>query len=159
MRIKIVAIKPKRKPFASAADAAAKIEAALDDAAKEAEALYAKTTRTWRTQVNFATRKTKYGRSVGTRSRIYTYVDRGTRPHIIKPKGNYPLAFATGGRPKTRPNTLASYNGAPGRDVRKSYSVSHPGSVARGFTVAIQKRMDASMKRRARQLSKELAKG
>lgn len=159
MRVKVVAITPKKPPFASAAVAAAKTEEMLDDAAKEALGYYEKTTATWNTKVTFVIRKVKYGRSVGTRSRIYTYVDRGTRPHVIKPKGNYPLAFATGGRPKTRPNTLASYNGAPGKTGAFAREVRHPGTAARGFTAVIQQRMNKSMKRRARSLSKELAKG
>ena len=81
------------------------------------------------------------------------------RPHIIKPKGNYPLAFSIGGRPKTRPGAITSYAGATGRTGVFAREVKHPGTKARGFTEAIQKRMNVSMKRRARALSKELARG
>lgn len=159
MRVKLTAIIPKRKPFPTGPVALARIEAMLDDAATEAQGLYAKTTSTWKTRVNFYVRKTKAGRSIGTRSKVYAYVDKGTRPHIIKPKGNYPLAFSVGGRPKTRPNYIASYGGQPGKTAVFAREVHHPGAKARGFTAAIQKRMTASMKRRARLLSKELARG
>lgn len=158
MRVKITPILPKRK-LATGAQAQARIEAELDDAAKEAHGLYSKTTATWDTPVNFYIRKLKSGRSVGTRSKVYTFVDKGTRAHIIKARNAKTLAFATGGRPKTRPNTLASYNGAPGRTSVFAQEVHHPGTKARAFTEAVNKRMLTSWKRRARVLSKDLAKG
>ena len=44
------------------------IDAAMREAADEALVLYRKTTRTWKTTVNFTVRMTKQGYSVGTRS-------------------------------------------------------------------------------------------
>ncbi len=158
MRVKITTITPKHPPVVTAARAQQLIEAMLNDAADETLTLYGNTTRTWNTPVNFYKRRTKFGYSVGTRNKIFAYVDKGTRPHIIKPKGNYPLAFSIGGRPKTRPGAITSYAGSTGRTGVFAREVHHPGTKARAFTEAIQKRMDASMKRRARLLSKELAK-
>jgi hypothetical protein len=156
MRVKITPILPK-KSLVTSTRAQALIEAELDDAAKEALGYYEKTTRTWSTSVNFYIRKTKFGRSVGTRSRIYTFVDKGTRAHIIRARNAKALAFATGGRPKTRPNVVASYNGAVGRTNVVRQEVKHPGTKARQFTEAINKKMIVSWKRRARVLSKKLA--
>jgi len=157
MRVRITPITPKRGVI-TPARAHALIEAQLDDAAKEAQALYAKTTATWKTKVNFYVNKVKAGRTVGTRSKVFTYVDRGTRAHIIRARNAKTLAFATGGKPKTRVNTLASYNGAPGKTAVFAQEVKHPGTKARHFTEAVQKRMVVSWRRRARQLSKDMAK-
>lgn len=159
MRIKLQPILPKRAIVPTGAQVQARIEAELDDAAKEALGYYQKTTRTWHTNVNFTITKTKFGRSVGTRSRIFTYVDRGTKAHIIRARNAKTLAFATGGWPKTRPNTLASYNGAVGKTNVFAQEVHHPGTEARDFTPAVNRKMQASWKRRAKVLSKDLARG
>lgn len=66
---------------------------------------------------------------------IFKYVDKGTKPHIIRPKipGTY-LKFRTGYSAMTQP--IAKYNVGSGRSfgswVSKS-QVNHPGSKAREF--------------------------
>jgi len=124
-----------RKTVGSPDEVEAAIEKSLDANARATQAEYEKTVATWNDKPVFTITKTKYGRSIGTRDKIYKFVDGGTRPHIIKPKGpGYPLRFATGGSPKTKPQIVSSYNGKPGDQPRAAYLVHHPGTKARGFT-------------------------
>ena len=116
-------------------------EDGLDEVTDETLALYEKTVRTWQTRVRFIVRKTKLGRSVYTLSRTYRYVDLGTRPHIIRARRAPALRFKAGGKPKTKPGTIASYQGKPGTEWVSKQSVRHPGTEPRGFTDEIAKRM------------------
>lgn len=155
MRIKVKAILP-RKPLVDVNAFESGLDQALDEAAAEALALYEKTTSTWSTRVNFTIRRTRYGRSVGTRSTIYKYVDAGTRAHPITPRGPYPLRFPMGGRPKSRPNYIASYQGARGNQWVSPMKVSHPGTEPRNFTQKIEERVAKSMKKKVKSLMKEV---
>ena len=154
MRIQVKPIKP--KGFPTGKDAEKAIEATLDDGAQFALELYKKTASTWETAVTFAVKKTKYGRSVGTRSRIYAYVDKGTRPHTIKARRVPVLRFTLGGRPKTRQNYIASYKGSKGKQWVSKKEVHHPGSKPRNFTAVINTRTKQFMARRANQAMREL---
>lgn len=128
------------------------IDAAMREAADEALVLYRKTTRTWKTTVNFYVRKTKQGYSVGTRSAIFTYVDRGTRAHIIRARRAPFLAFTYPTRAKTKPRVISSYNGSRGTNWARKKEVRHPGGKARQFTetinVRITKRLGTITRRR-----------
>jgi hypothetical protein len=65
----------------------------------------------------------------------FHFVDRGTRPHWIRPKGEgYPLRFNGTFSPKSRPNSLRAYPGYSGPPVVRRWAVYHPGSRARNFT-------------------------
>ena len=137
MRIRIEPIIPK-KAIASPDEVERAIEMTLDELAAEAKALFEKTVATWNTKVNFTIRKTKFGRSVGTASEVFGYVDQGTEPHKIpKSPATHPLRFRVGGRPKTRPKVITSYKGAPGKDWASSFQVDHPGTKPRLFTQII----------------------
>ena len=154
MQIKVKPIRPKK--FPTGKDAEKAIEATLDDGAQFALDLYQKTTSTWNDPILFTVKKTRYGRSVGTRSRIYAYVDKGTRPHTIRARRVAALRFALGGRPKSRVNTIASYKGAQGKQWMSKKEVHHPGSAARNFTPVINTRTKQFMARRANQAMREL---
>ncbi|HRA66251.1 MAG TPA: hypothetical protein PL187_09545 [Caldilinea sp.] len=147
MRIQLKPILPKRKILDVIAVERG-IEDALNDAAAFAQELYEKTTATWETDVTFTIRKTKYGRSIGTRSTIYTYVDRGTKPHDIRPKRADALAFQYGEarRAKTKPRVISSYKGSPGDQWARKQVVHHPGTEARGFTVEISERANQRLR-------------
>jgi hypothetical protein len=76
---------------------------------------------------------------LGPNANIWRYVSRGTRPHIIRPRGlGYPLRFEWGGYGsyKARTTTSGGYNG-PGRVVGGKTTfrmqVQHPGNKARNF--------------------------
>lgn len=156
MRAKIKPIIPKRV-FIDVNAYAEAIEEALDQTAQESKADYEKTTRTWQTQVNFTINKTKYGRSIGTRNKIYGYVDQGTEPHIIRPRRAKRLRFATGGTPKTRINTIASYKGKRGTNWRTAMQVNHPGTKARNFTAVINTRNKRRLPKNMRAALKKAA--
>ena len=141
MRIKLIPILPKRKIFD--VDALERgIEDALDDAAQFALDQFEKTTVTWQTDVKFTINKTKNGRTVGTRSTIYKYVDEGTRPHEIEARRAPALVFQYGAarRAKTKPSVISSYKGAAGDQWRSKKSVQHPGTAPRNFTKIIGER-------------------
>ena len=100
----------------------------------------------WKNKPNFQTRKyirpDKISMTVfptGDNADIYTYVDQGTRPHIIRPVRAKMLRFRTGYQPKTlaRPaRTVAGGGTTTGPEVR-ALLVHHPGSEAREFSRTI----------------------
>lgn len=68
--------------------------------------------------------------------RIFGYVDKGTEPHVIRPKtAEGVLAFATGYSPKTAPIARADVGAGVATGVTAfARSVDHPGTEAREFT-------------------------
>lgn len=141
MRVKLKPITTNRYSL-DAATIAKAIEDALDVTAQESLVDLQKTTRTWKTQVNFTITKLKYGRSIGTRSVIYKYVDQGTEAHRIRARNAPYLVFrwGPGRRAKTKVATIASYNGKQGENWAKRKEVWHPGTQARLFTQVINTR-------------------
>lgn len=116
------------------------IENTLTAAARSAKVDFGVTVRTWsaKDKPTFVIVRLAYQRIVGTDSKIYQYVTRGTRPHKIKAKTRAGLAFKVGGfRAKTRPNWIGSNKGAQGKEWRGAREVDHPGTSARGFEQAI----------------------
>ena len=100
---------------------------------------YEKTTRSWDHKPIFVIQwnKDRTGATVGTDSDIFGWVEQGTKPHIIRPKGNYPLRFMTGFRPKTRVMSINSYPGSKGTTPVAARVVRRPGTKARKFTPVI----------------------
>lgn len=105
----------------------------------------------WKSDVKFRSRVTITPNAIkvfifpaGADKQIWTYVDKGTKPHVIKPKGpGYPLRFKTGYKPKTLPSparTVFGGGGTTGPEVR-AMVVNHPGTDARNFTKQIAKEM------------------
>lgn len=101
-------------------------------------------TRRWKTTVEFYDRQAQGAQSsgidVGTENKIYGYVDRGTKRHLIKPKKAKTLAFNSQFRAKTKPNSLNSSAGSSKPPVVFAKAVRHPGVKARGFTKQVLKR-------------------
>lgn len=64
----------------------------------------------------------------------WSWLDQGTRPHIIRPKGNYPLRFREGYQAKTRPGQFDSTSGGAFGDEVFAREVNHPGFPGRGWT-------------------------
>lgn len=102
----------------------------------------------WKNKPTFQTRKYIKGDSIGMTvfpageaKEIYTYVDQGTKPHLIVPVHAKLLRFRTGYSPKTLPNPARlvlqpSGGKATGPQVFAKV-VHHPGSEARNFSEAI----------------------
>ena len=85
---------------------------------------------------------------VGTDDAIYSYVDKGTRPHVIKPRRAKRLRFRTGYRAKTTPGVLISRRGGATGDVVFARKVNHPGTEARGFSEELQRQWSRRFKAR-----------
>lgn len=117
------------------------IQAELKKEVTQVKKSYALTTTTWQHRPVFQVRQAgEYTFTVSTDDRVYGYVDAGTRPHTIKPKGNYPLRFNSVFTPKTAPGRLSSQPGASRPPVVAARVVRHPGTKARRFTEEIRKR-------------------
>ena len=117
---------------------------------KECEAIandilldYELTTSTWEHQVAFQ-KLTQVGPDgitilVDTDDKIWKYVDLGTKPHMIRPKGNWSLRFKSGYKAKTTPGIIPAHKGgSSGKDVYRKW-VKHPGTKARNFDKVITK--------------------
>lgn len=120
---------------------------------KEAKAVkreFGLTVRTWNKKPDFEIDETGENVEVKTDDKIYGYVDKGTRPHIIKPKKpGYPLRFNSQGfKPKTVSNSIYARAGRAAQPPQiRAMQVKHPGFVGRFFTVQLAKRSRARFKR------------
>jgi hypothetical protein len=77
---------------------------------------------------------------VATRHRVYYYINFGTRPHVIAAKRAKSLRFRKDYRAKTYPGVLTSRPGGKSGPHQFRRMVSHPGTAARDFDLAIIKR-------------------
>ena len=122
----------------------------LRTVARAVERDYKETVKTWKTKVEFETivslRGGKAEFLVGTNSKIYEYVDKGTKPHIIRPKRAQFLRFQTGYRAKTTPGIIGSSSGGRSGDIVYSQGVRHPGTKARKFSEIINKKYERKFK-------------
>lgn len=100
----------------------------------------------WKSELDFAVFPTRRRESivyqvkgVGPDVQIFHYVDKGTRPHVIRPKKpGGRLAFQPGYSPRTAP--IAQFNvgtGLKSGDTIFRAEVHHPGTKAREFTKTI----------------------
>lgn len=118
----------------------AEIERATSEVKEGIKADFQKTTRTWKHQPTWYITRRGYDWFIGTKDKIYGYVDEGTAPHIIQPKrpGGRLHFFGSGFKPKSRVGYIDSYAGATAnKDERFAKVVHHPGTEARKFTVKI----------------------
>jgi hypothetical protein len=110
------------------------------------------TTKTWKHKPKFEviTSLSKPGPSVlvGTNDAIYRYVDEGTRPHIIRPKKAKRLRFQGGYQAKTQIGVIGSSAGGASGSIIYSRGVKHPGTKARKFSQAIEKKWTKPFKSR-----------
>ena len=143
--INVRTIKPAKIRSQAMIDA---IEAIADDVLNRMVDDFRATTETWEHEVKFEyalSMKPSVLISVHTLDEIFEYVNEGTKPHTIRPKGKgYPLRFQWGGKgsytPKTKPKVIGSRPGGPsGPEVRMAV-VHHPGTKAREFDKVIQKK-------------------
>jgi len=113
---------------------------------------FEKTTSTWKTNVAFdiVTDLDPKGPQVlvGTDNEIYGFVDKGTKPHSIRPKRARILRFQSGYKAKTSVNKIGASSGGPFGDNVFARSVNHPGTKARNFTSILQKKWQSIFKRR-----------
>jgi hypothetical protein len=133
MAVILQAIKPKASPsvFKQVVKA---LEAAQQRAAKELLADYQKTTQTWDNQPAWTVRVSRREIAVFTKSEVWNWVDKGTRPHTIRVRRAKALAFASGYTAKTRPGSIIAQPGGPSGDTRFAIEVEHPGTKPRRFS-------------------------
>lgn len=131
--IKLTPIRPKVFPgLASKVEAA--IKAASQRAAAELVADHEKTVSTWSRKPRFTVKVSAREIEVRTDDEIWGYVDRGTKPHVIRPKRARMLRFQGGYAAKTRPGSIIAGNGGASGPVVWAKEVQHPGTKARGFS-------------------------
>lgn len=131
--IKLTPIKAKVFP-GQASKVEAAIKAASQRAAAELVADHEKTVSTWSRKPRFTVKVSSREIEVRTDDPIWGYVDRGTKPHVIRPRRGKLLRFATGYSAKTRPGSIISGAGGASGPVVFAREVNHPGTKARGFS-------------------------
>ena len=123
--------------------------------------------KSWQHQPTFQTRKdirpdkiTMTVFPVGPNSDIYTFVDQGTKPHVIEAKNAPRLVFQTGYSPKTlaRPARTVSGGGKATGPVVFAKKVQHPGSEAREFSETIAEDIKPDFKRIIENTFKQVSK-
>lgn len=97
---------------------------------------------------------------IGTDDENYNRLDKGTRPHLIKPRADGPgfLRFQPGYTAKTSPGVIGSRAGGPHGDFVYAMEVNHPGTEPRLFGETIQKKWKKPFKRAMEQAMKDAAK-
>jgi hypothetical protein len=118
-----------------------------EEMGREALRLFRGTVRTWRRKPTFQVLTEARGGDVsilvGTDDEIYGYVDRGTRPHVIRPRNARRLRFNSVFTAKTTPGSLQSGAGGSKPPTVYALEVLHPGTQPRGFTERILKIISA----------------
>lgn len=152
-KLTLTSITPKNLPQSREYKKA--IEAALLKAGRAAKRDYESTTRTWDHKPKFDLVVAESGGdltvTVGTDDKIYGYVDRGTKPHVIRPKRSRFLRFSSGYRAKTRVGIIGSQPGGPFGDTVTATEVHHPGFPGRKFTATIRKRRQKTVEQETAQ--------
>lgn len=104
-------------------------------------------TKRWKHKVEFydrpATGAQSSGVDVGTTDKVYNILDKGSPPHIIKPKKAKFLAFNSVFRAKTKPDSLNSSAGRSSPPVAFARIVHHPGTKPRNWRKLVIKRSKA----------------
>lgn len=122
------------------------IQNALTAAAKGMQVDFGVTTQTWRNRPAFDIKMpAPYERTVSTNDDIYAMLDAGTKAHDIRPRRTRILRFATPFRSKTLPNQIMSRAGSTGSTEVVARTVHHPGTKARRWAKAIQKKWQAQV--------------
>lgn len=114
------------------------VQNTLTALAKDMKVDFDVTTQTWSNRP-----KTKiespspYERTISVDSDIYAMLDKGTKPHMIRPRRARILRFQTPFRAKTVPNQIVSRAGSKGTNTVFSRGVRHPGTKPRNWAKVI----------------------
>lgn len=158
MPLKLKPIVP-RKGFLGDVNALERaIDKALDDTADFTKEQFDKTAQTWNDKPSFVVSKTKAGRSVYTRHRVWNMLNKGTRAHPIRPKRAKVLRFSVGGKSKTRPRIIGSTRGSTGTTPVVARRVMHPGTEPREWDIVIAPKAQDELGRNMRRNLKSLFK-
>jgi hypothetical protein len=77
----------------------------------------------------------------------WRYLNEGTRPHKIRPKGNYPLRFQSGYSAGSSPKSTFVMGGKASGPEVFAKAVNHPGFPAREWSQLIVKEKQAPFER------------
>lgn len=151
-RFSLKFIKPKRNPF-DYTKYEAEIKDELADLGSEIVEEFNEITNDWETDVTFRAEVRVEQDAVKLQvrprgnTRIWRYVDEGTRPHIIRAVNGPFLIYRKGYSARTRPGQAHVGSGtATGSWARRPF-VNHPGSAAREFTPTIMHKYEPEFKR------------
>lgn len=149
-------ITPGRQAQLDMARVVEELSGALDEMKSKLVDDFRLTVATWDTKVDFAGRKYIQADELrlavyptGEGAKIWTYVNEGTRPHLIRAKGRKPLRFRTGYVTKTQPEIAASGAGGASGPWRSKREVHHPGTTGRHFERPIADKNRAEFRRLA----------
>ena len=122
------------------------IDKNMKEIADNAQAKFENVTASWNTTVSFKRTETSKSIQISTDSKVFHYVNSGTRPHKITTGAAKMMQLKTGYTAKTKPNSLGvGAGGSSGTAFRKS--VNHPGSEARRFDNGILKEVGEDIKK------------
>lgn len=118
------------------------IVSTLNGQAKAIKVDFDVTTQTWNHRPTFKiTAPSEYTREISTNDDIYAMLNKGTKPHTIRPKSARGiLRFTTPFRSKTIPNQIRSRRGDKGKTPVVARVVHHPGTAARNWNKVIAKK-------------------
>lgn len=134
-----------------AVDSQSAIDESLNSIGRFGVQRYDEVVSNWKHKPKFTIRRSRYTVDVditGPNARIFSYVDQGTRAHLIRAKRRPLLKFRGGYQAKTRVNNT-KFKGsgqASGRWMSKRV-VHHPGSKARNFTRIIRNQTELEGRR------------
>lgn len=123
------------------------LEDVAEELGAEAVRLFKGTIRSWRHKPAFQAITEVRGGNIaviaGTDDQIYGWVDRGTKPHVIRPRWAPRLVFDSVFTPKTRPGSLQSGAGGSKPPTVYAMEVHHPGTKPRLFSKKVQEQIRA----------------
>ena len=126
----------------------------MKDIQKDVRKDFDATTRTWKHDAKFENEFESNQRKIrfftGTDDAIYGYVSGGTKPHIIRPKRAKALRFMGTYSAKTMPGVIGSNSGGSSGATVFSQGVQHPGTKARKFPEAVEKKWKRPFPKRIR---------
>lgn len=154
MRLLVKKVTPKRSVLLDIDNLKNELSDVLDEVKEGVLVDFESTVSTWLTPVSFRGQKIITTSGIGIQvqpsgggAEIWSYVNEGTRPHVIRPKFARSLAFRSGYRPKTRPGRIKSGSGGPSGSTLFAQQVMHPGTEARDFTRLIAEKWKPEFKR------------
>lgn len=143
------------------------IKQAYQDAGEGVKKDIEEATKTWKSPVSVDVRYPPIGGAIVTvTSPVFELVDKGVKPHTIRPKsgrgGGGPgavrvLRFLKNYKSKSSPGKLTATQGGPSGDVVVAREVRHPGFKGRKFMLTAQKKWERILVRQVNAGIKELA--
>jgi len=110
----------------------------MNASAKAVKVDFEVTTQTWSHRVAFSvTSPRSYVRQIATDDAVYAMLNKGTKPHVIRPRASKVLRFTGPFRAKSRPGYIGSNKGSQGTSETFTKHVNHPGTTARRWSKVI----------------------